>query len=79
MVDIIATNLFKLTFWKYISRKNGHTFSYRERHSDNTIGSWHTIQTTDKVRQIVKYGQIVLHDDDELICGEEVTYGLCSL
>lgn len=40
------------------------TFSNTEGHSDHTISTRSTIQTADVVRQVVKYTQVMLNNND---------------
>lgn len=46
------------------SGPNGLTFSDAERHSDHTVGTWHTVQTADEVGEVIQHTQVVLHHND---------------
>ena len=39
-----------------------YTFSNTEGHGDDSIGTRHTIQATDKVREIVQHTEVMLHN-----------------
>ena len=50
--------------WDETIEENVDSFSNRERHSDNAVNTGFSIETADKVGQVVQNGQVVLDNDD---------------
>mmetsp|Transcript_11110 Transcript_11110/g.12173 ORF Transcript_11110/g.12173 Transcript_11110/m.12173 type:complete len:201 (+) Transcript_11110:208-810(+) len=57
-------------------QENVNTFSDTERHSDNTICSGFTIQTANKIREIIQDTQIMFNDNDIVIVSHNASNNL---